>query len=268
MLKYLLQRPYLLLPAFLSLYKRYFISKQEVCKNILFMQDKAIDHSLDTYQTDGGKAYHEAIHGGLGEYGYSLIAKRRAAKIQPYILPTDKVLEYGVGPGWNLAKIKAGKIKGLDVSSVVRDAVEAHGIEFVEKIRTEDIAAYDVVICSHVVEHVADPNELLATILSCLKPNGKALFFVPYDFSRRFRKYFVDEPNHHLYSWCVQSFGNLVAVNGFSIIEGGLRKFGYERIVAKWVERLKLPSWTYALLLRIALFLKPEYEIVFILTKR
>jgi SAM-dependent methyltransferase len=231
------------------------------------MPNNVTAHSFDRYQTDGGKAYHEAIHGGLGEYGYSLIAKRRASKIQPYILPTDKVLEYGVGPGWNLAKIKAWKLKGLDVSSVVRDTVEAQGIEFVEKISAEDIAAYDVVICSHVLEHVENPNEVLTTILSCLKPNGKALFFVPYDFARRFRKYFIDEPNHHLYSWCVQSFGNLVTISGFCIIEGRLRKFGYERIAAKWIERLRLPDWAYGLLLRIALFLKPEYEIVFVLTK-
>src|SRR5689334_14065493 len=97
-----------------------------------------VNQSTDPYQIDGGKAYHEAIHGGLGKYGYSLVAKRRAAKIQCYVLPGDNVLEYGVGPGWNLAKIKAQKLKGFDVSESVRSIVESQGIEFVTKITTED----------------------------------------------------------------------------------------------------------------------------------
>lgn len=231
------------------------------------METKSFSESLSPYQADGGKAYHEAIHGGLGRHGYSLVATRRAAKIQPYVRDTDQVLEYGVGPGWNLAKIKAGRRKGYDVAAATRSWVEDQGLEFAEEIIPGDFAAYDVVICSHVLEHMLKPTEALETIWNCLKPNGKALLYVPFDYERKFRKYDVDEPNHHLYSWNVQSFSNLVILHGFTILECKLRLFGYERIVAIWVEKLKLPGWMYTLLLRVALFLMPGYEVELIVAK-
>jgi SAM-dependent methyltransferase len=231
------------------------------------MLPSTTEQSSNPYQVDGGKFYHETIHGGLGEYGYSLLSGRRAAKMQPYILTSDTVLEYGIGPGWNLANVKAKIRKGFDIAESVRALVEAHGIEFANCITQKDFNAYDVVICSHVLEHLEQPTDVLATILDCLKPGGKALLYVPFDVGRRFRKYDPAEPNHHLYGWCVQSFGNLVTLCGFRVVEGRLRHFGYERIIAKWVERLKLPSWSYRLLLRITLAIKPEYEIAFIVTK-
>ena len=231
------------------------------------MENNATKQSHDVYKIDGGKAYHEAIHGGLGPYGYSLLSERRAAKLQPYISSADEILEYGVGPGWNLAKIKAKKLKGFDIASAIRPVVEEQGIEFVEEITSRDFAAYDIVICSHVLEHLITPTDALTTIFNCLKPNGKALLFVPFDVGSKFRKYDEGEVNHHLYGWSVQSFGNLVTLSGFTILEGKLRRFGYERIIAHWIERLHLPRWVYTFLLRIALFIKPEYEIAFVVTK-
>ena len=49
---------------------------------------------LSPYEIAGGAAYHAAVNGGLGERGFQLVACRRAAKLQPYVLPTHKVLEY------------------------------------------------------------------------------------------------------------------------------------------------------------------------------
>jgi SAM-dependent methyltransferase len=231
------------------------------------MIDAKTKQSLEPYQLDGGKGYHNAIYGGLGEYGYSLVSKRRASKLQPYISASDKVFEYGVGSGWNLAELKASSLKGFDVATTVRTIVEAHGIRFTDQITAEDLAAYDMIICSHVLEHLEKPTDALTQISDCLKPNGRVLFYLPFDYRPNFRKYDVTEPNHHLYSWCVQSFGNLATLYGFTIVEAKLRRFGYERIIAKWVERFHLPRWAYSFLLRIALMVRPEYEMAFLAVK-
>jgi SAM-dependent methyltransferase len=223
--------------------------------------------ATDPYQKDGGREYHETIHGGLGEYGYSLVAGRRAAKQQPHILSTDSVLDYGTGPGWNLAKIKAKSVKGFDISESMRSVVEAKGVEFTNEIKDSDREVYVVVICSHVLEHLKNPTMALEQIFKCLKPGGKALFFVPFDFRNRFRKYDVAEPNHHFYTWNVQNFGNLAALCGFIIVEGRLHRFGYERIVARWIERLNLPAWSYPFFLKIILLIKPDYEVAFVVKK-
>lgn len=42
---------------------------------------------------------------------------------------------------------------------------------------------YDVIICSHVPEHVRDDRKVLGEWKRVLKPEGKAIFFVPADFN-------------------------------------------------------------------------------------
>src|SRR5262245_49928079 len=123
--------------------------------------------------------------------------------MQRHIRKADRVLEYGVGTGWNLSELQAGSRKGFDVAASLRSQVESLGIEFAGEITPADSNAYDVVICSHVLEHLLNPAEGLGTIRTCLKPNGKALLYVPFDYERKFRKYDALEPNHHLYSWNV-----------------------------------------------------------------
>jgi SAM-dependent methyltransferase len=231
------------------------------------LESNPLKESLLPYQADGGKVYHDAIHGGLGRRGFDLVARRRAAKMQRHIRSTDRVLEYGVGTGWNLSELRAGARKGFDVAASLRSQVESLGIEFAGEITPVDSNAYDVVICSHVLEHLLNPAEGLSKIRTCLKPKGKALLFVPFDYERKFRKYNANEPNHHLYSWNTQSFTNLVLLHGFTVEECGLHPFGYERIVAKWVEKLKLPGWCFPLLLKFALFIRPSYEVAVVARK-
>ena len=219
------------------------------------------------YEIDGGRAYHEAVNGGLTARGYGLVAQRRAAKMQPFVQKTDAVLEYGVGTGWNMARLQARLRKGFDVATALRTQVEAQGISFVTTLTEVDKAQYDVVICSHVLEHLTHPADALSEILGLLKPNGKALIYVPYDVERKFWEYRANDPNHHLYGWNVQTLANLCVLQGFTIEKAALRKFGYERFVAQLVCRWRLPDVFYTLLLAIALFLKPAHEVEVIVSK-
>jgi SAM-dependent methyltransferase len=45
-------------------------------------------------------------------------------------------------------------------------------------------ASFDVVICSHVLEHVPDDRRAMSEMLRVLRPGGRALVMVPYDLER------------------------------------------------------------------------------------
>ena len=72
---------------------------------------------------------------------------------------------------------------GLDVDSVaVQEAREKHGTDSLsfevadgQKIPFAD-ASFDVVLCNHVYEHVADPDVLMSEIARVLRPGGKCYF--------------------------------------------------------------------------------------------
>ena len=74
--------------------------------------------------------------------------------------------------------------------------------------------------------------ELATPARRLLRPGGKLLLFVPFERERRYRIYRPDEPNHHLYSWNVQTLGNLMTELGFELLDGKVACFGYDRIAA------------------------------------
>ena len=75
-----------------------------------------------------------------------------------------------------------------------------------------------------------------------LRDNGKLLLFVPFEKERKYRRYDPVEPNNHLYSWNVQTLGNLVESSGFKVAKGIIGRFGYDRFAAVWAARLGLPQ--------------------------
>lgn len=53
-------------------------------------------------------------------------------------------------------------------------------------------STYDVVLCNHVIEHVADEDAALASMWRILKPGGQAYITLPGDFRRAKTIYFTD----------------------------------------------------------------------------
>lgn len=107
--------------------------------------------------------------------------------------PGNKLLEIGSGEGFFLrAAIDAGfEVQGLEFSD--------HGIrtqhpDLLDRVRFGDAFAglealiasetrVDVCVMEHVLEHVADPEALLARLPHLLKPGGVLAITVPNDFS-------------------------------------------------------------------------------------
>lgn len=189
------------------------------------------------YQGEAGRHYH-TVKRGLPEPARPWLARLRAAKLQPYVRGTDAVLEYGVGAGWNLAQLAAARRIGFDVADFLRPDLEAQGIEFVADLAVLPPALADVVICHHALEHVLSPSQALADMRRVLRPEGRLLLWVPFEDERRHRRFERDEKNHHLYSWNVQTLGNLVEACGFRVVQAGLGRYGWDRFAAAWAVRL------------------------------
>ena len=218
------------------------------------------ENATSHYVGEAGRKYHEGKRG-IPTTAIPWVAALRAEKLAHCVKATDTVLEYGVGAGWNLAHLVCAKRMGFDVSKFLEPEVHKLGIDFVASTQGILASSIDVVICHHTLEHVPNPAEVLQEIKRVLQKNGTLLLFVPFEKERRYRHYNPAEPNHHLYSWNVQTLGNLVADKGFQIAEAHVAPFGYDRFAAKWATRFCLGEKGFRLLRSALHLIKPASEV-------
>ncbi|MCW5558445.1 MAG: class I SAM-dependent methyltransferase [Verrucomicrobiae bacterium] len=199
----------------------------------------ASDAAESAYLGASGSAYH---HGKRSVPPAALpwIVRSRAALFQPWIRDSDAVFEFGCGFGWNLAGLRCAARAGYDISEMLRPEVESAGAAFVARLETLDAAAFDVAISHHSLEHVPEPLRTLGELGRILKPGGLLLLAVPWERERRYARFDPDEPNHHLFSWNVQTLGNLVTITGFQVESAGVRTYGYDRRAALIAVRWRL----------------------------
>jgi SAM-dependent methyltransferase len=218
------------------------------------------DKTRQRYQGAPGQQYHQAKRS-IPDCAFPWVARWRAAKIGPQVRAGDTVLEYGVGLGWNLAALVCQRKLGFDIGTFLSDAVRQRGIEFIAEINQVPDGSIDVVVCHHTLEHALHPAEVLATIHRLLRRGGRLLLFVPYEKESRFWEFDPAEPNHHLYSWNVQTLGNLAQETGFTVQLAELGAFGQERFAAVWAARLHLGEPGFRMLRWCANSLKHELEV-------
>lgn len=212
------------------------------------------------YRGDQGKSYHQTKRS-IPPQAYDWIARVRSEKIQPHVRPTDRVLEYGVGLGWNLAALDCAYRAGYDIGEFLEEPVGKHGIEFVHRTDALTKESFDVVLCHHVLEHTLSPAAVLSEVRQLLRPQGKLLLYVPYEKERRYRTFNASEPNHHLYSWNVQTLGNLVQECGMSVQQGSIEMFSYDRFSSVWAVRLGVGERGYRLIRRLVHAAYPCLEV-------
>jgi SAM-dependent methyltransferase len=218
------------------------------------------------YRGDAGRRYHQSKRG-LPEQAIPWVAALRARKFAPLVAAQDVVLEYGVGAGWNLAALRCGRKIGFDVADFLEPSLRALGIEFVADTGNLPEAVAEVVICHHTLEHVLHPPAVLAEMRRLLKPAGRLLLYVPFEREGRYEHFRPAEPNHHLYSWNVQTLGNLVQEAGFQVSEAGIGEFGYARFSAAWAAKLRLGQTGFRCLRRLLHLLRPAFEVRLIALK-
>ena len=218
------------------------------------------------YRGEAGQRYHHEKRA-IPESAIPWVAQLRAEKISPHVRESDVVFEYGVGSGWNLAKLKCKQRLGFDVSEFLAPVVRAQGIEFVSDLKNISDASIDVVVCHHTLEHVLNPPEVLLEMRRVLRPNGKLLLFVPHEHEGKYARFNREEPNHHLYSWNVQTLGNLVEECGFKVVEGKIGRFGYDRFAAAWVTKFHLGEFGFYCVRNLIHILKPAFEVRIVAVK-
>jgi SAM-dependent methyltransferase len=218
------------------------------------------------YRGDAGRRYQE-FKRGLPEQAIPWVAALRARKFAPLIGADDVVLEYGVGSGWNLAALNCRRKIGFDIADFLEPSLRALGIEFVADTKVFPGALADVVICHHTLEHVTHPPDVLEEIRRLLKPAGRLLLHVPFEREGRYEHFNPAEPNHHLYSWNVQTLGNLVVEAGLQVSSAGLGEFGYSRFAATWAAKLHLGEIGFRAVRQFLHGIKPALEVRLIAIK-
>ncbi|HHY87138.1 MAG TPA: class I SAM-dependent methyltransferase [Verrucomicrobia bacterium] len=218
------------------------------------------DPAAALYQGASGRGYHE-VKRELQPPALDWVMALRAAKFQPHVFPTDTVFEFGAGAGWNLARLRCARRIGCDAADFLADRVVALGIEFVRSPEAVPDGTADVGICHHVLEHVLDPAGALNQVARILKPGGRLIAHVPWERERRYGRYSTGEPNHHLYTWNAQTFGNLVALLGYRLEFVRVRRYGYDRFAATLAARLHAGEPGFRLLRACLILLRPLREI-------
>jgi 2-polyprenyl-6-hydroxyphenyl methylase / 3-demethylubiquinone-9 3-methyltransferase len=99
-------------------------------------------------------------------------------------LKDRRVLDVGCGGGiLSEAMARAGaRVLGIDLSQAVLDVAELHAIEAkiaaeyrlvaVEELAQQQPAAFDLVTCMEMLEHVPDPAASVAALSASVKPGG------------------------------------------------------------------------------------------------
>jgi ubiquinone/menaquinone biosynthesis C-methylase UbiE len=99
-----------------------------------------------------------------------------------------EVAEVGSGGGHVLRMFPRSRLTAIDVSSeylaIAEKNLAGYDVSFVKgEVDKMDLAAarFDRVICTEVLEHVVDPDAVLAAIARLLRPDGVAVITVPND---------------------------------------------------------------------------------------
>lgn len=202
----------------------------------------------------------------MPEAAFAMLSRARARKIQPHIKPSDRVFEFGVGSGLNLASLVCAARHGSDINPSSNDVARQHGIEVIDSPDRVD-GIYDAVVCHHVLEHLTAPAECLVSLRSLLRPGGKLLLYVPYEKERRYRKHIATDDNHHLYSWTPHTLANLVIECGFTLKCAKLGMFGYDRISARLAAALGVGDAGFRIIRQCGHLIRREHEVCVVATR-
>ena len=169
---------------------------------LVFANPMPRNKKLEQYNSN----YHLNAHGGhkrdnkLNSF-FKGIAKTRLNTIESKIkfdYTNDyKVLEIGPGPGvfakeW-LTTFPKSNYYAIETDLSIHDNLQKLGVQIIKDIENTDYKHYfDIIIISHVLEHVADPLSFLRSYLSTLKNNGNLFIEVP---CRDWEHKDLDEPH-------------------------------------------------------------------------
>ena len=147
----------------------------------------------------------------------STIRLRRTFLFAPHISPSDRILDFGCGPGDLLDTLTAKEKLGVEISETSRQIAQQKGIKVAADLSDFEGEKLDKIISSHALEHTLDPSHKLRQMSNMLKDNGRLVLLLPLNEWVHWieQKWKPADPNMHLYTWTPLLIGNLLSVSGF-----------------------------------------------------
>ncbi len=193
--------------------------------------------------TDAPQAAYDAYYASFSQYedrktssgsGTSASDAARLSEVAACIarvLPDKdaRIVDIGCANGFLLGQLKAlgfGRLLGVDPSRVCVDHTRALGVEAVTGSVTRlpaDLGQFDLIILSHVVEHLREPQAIIGALAGHLGPNGA--FYVEVPDASRYEQFLVapfqDFNTEHINHFSSGSLDDLLARIGFDRGEHG-----------------------------------------------
>lgn len=161
-------------------------------------------------------------------YYYKIRAKIALEKYFKKIPKNSKVLEFGVGLGQNIFYLK--NAIGYDISKFSLDFCHKKGIQITNNLNELKNKDFDVVFCSHVLEHLDHPINSLKLMKQKLKSGGKLILILPVEKQKKGK--LKMEKSQHLYCWTFQTINNLLIKNEFKVVKNEyFRGAGYYKLL-------------------------------------
>ena len=163
--------------------------------------------------------YHQRLHEYLynNEEYYNARAELALIKYFKNFPKESKTLEWGCGLGQNIYLVKNSI--GYDISKFAITFCKKKGINATNNLRKIKGNSFDIIISSHVLEHLENPFPVLKEIHRKLKKGGKLILILPVE-ARKFPGRIAEmEGSQHLYCWNFRTIDNLLIKAGFTPIE-------------------------------------------------
>jgi SAM-dependent methyltransferase len=125
-----------------------------------------------------------------------------------------RILEYGCGLGQNILSLP--RAAGFEISREARAFCEKRGLRTYSKLSSVPRGKWDIVLCSHVLEHLENPLESLRLMLEFLAPGGKLFLVLPRD--PQGPAGLSPDINQHLFTWNFRAINNLLNRAGWRVL--------------------------------------------------
>lgn len=141
-------------------------------------------------------------------------------KFENNVNKTDILMDFGCGGGYLLDNFENEQKFGFEINKSAIDECNRKNIKVFNNFSDIENDSIDSIISNHAMEHVPLPLETLKNLYTKLKPGGKIIIIIPCEQpSEELFYYKPNDINQHLHTWCPMTFGNLVTLAGFKVIE-------------------------------------------------